>query len=305
VAKVAKSLDMLDLQLMYNYTTATCFTLTPNAALKEVWRLEIPKLAFQWDFVMRGLLAISALHLAHFKPDKREYYTSYALTQHNLGLREAIPLLLNINEDNCSALFIFSSLHIPLAMARPRQTEDFLLFKNEGPAELLILIRGLRAVIDSSADTLMSGPLSSLFRTGMQKTRVSAEQLGEIEPLRNLRAIVNEYCDSESDRNAYMQAIDELAKCFARISSSAVVETSEVFVWFWRLSERYLDLVKERRPEALSIFGFFCVLLKRLEPMWWMHGWSVHLLDKIYHSLAVDVRYWIRWPIEELGWVPD
>jgi hypothetical protein len=304
VATVTGSLNMLDLQLMYNYTTSTCFTLSPNNALREVWRLEIPKLAFQWDFVMRGVLAISALHLAHFRPDKREYYTSYALAQHNLGLREAMPLLLNINEDNCSALFIFSSLHVPLALGRPRDSDDFLLFKNEGAAELLILIRGLRAVIESSGVSLQSGPLGTLFRVGLQKTQLSAEQMVEIEPLRNLRKNIEEFCDSDVDRKAYTKAIDELARCFSRIDVSAVIETSEIFVWFWRLPERYFELVKEKRPEALSIFGFFCVLLKRMEPIWWMHGWSTHLLEKIYQSLDQDVRYWIRWPIEELGWVP-
>jgi hypothetical protein len=157
---------MLDLQLMYNYNTTTCFTLSANAVVKEVWRLEIPKLAFRWDFVMRGLLAVSALHLAHFRQDKRDYFNAYALFQHNLGLRDAMSLLLEINDDNCSALFIFSTLHIPLALGRPRDPGDFLLFSNEGAAELLILIRGVRAIIESSGSSLVNGPLGPIFRIG-------------------------------------------------------------------------------------------------------------------------------------------
>jgi hypothetical protein len=151
---------------MHNYITATSFTLSANTTVKEVWRLEIPKLAFRWDFVMRALLAISALHLAHFKQDKRDYYNSYALFQHDLGLREVRSLLLNINDENCSALFIFSTLHIPLALGRPRDPGDFLLFRNEGAAELLILIRGVRAVIQSSGRSLVNGPLGPIFRIG-------------------------------------------------------------------------------------------------------------------------------------------
>jgi hypothetical protein len=160
------SLQMLDLQLMHNYNTSTCHTLSANATVKEVWRLEIPKLAFRWEFVMRALLAISALHLAHFRQDKRDYYNAYALFQHNLGLREVRSLLLNINHESCSALFIFSTLHIPLALGRPRDPGDFLLFTNDGAAELVILIRGVRAVIDSSGSSLKSGPLGPIFRIG-------------------------------------------------------------------------------------------------------------------------------------------
>jgi hypothetical protein len=296
---------MLDLQLMHNYTTATCYTISANPVLKEIWRLEVPKLAFQWDFVMRGVLAISALHLAHFREDKREYYTAYALYQHELGLREVMSLLLNVNDENCSALFVFATLHVLLALGRPRDAGDFLLFRNAGAAELVILVRGVRAIIESSHDSLLTGPLGPIMRMGRDQTKFLSEQTHEIEPLRNLRASINEHCTSSQDREAFNRALDALGKCFAASRNVGAAETAGILVWFWRLPDRYLELVKSMNPEALSIFAHFCVLLKRLEPMWWMQGWSIHLLEKIYHSLDQDLRHWIRWPIEELGWVPN
>jgi hypothetical protein len=102
-------------------------------------------------------------------------------------------------------------------------------------------------------------------------------QTTEFEPLTNLRKLINNYCVSEPERDAYNQAIDELARCFQRVVSIVVVETSDVFVWFWRLPEGYLDLVRDKKPEALSIFAHFCVLLRRLEPTWYVDS-SFHFL---------------------------
>ena len=59
--------------------------------------------------MMRGVLAIGALHLAHFKLDRRKYYLSLAAHHQEIGLREATALLPVISEENCSAVYIFSA----------------------------------------------------------------------------------------------------------------------------------------------------------------------------------------------------
>jgi hypothetical protein len=42
-----------------------------------------------------------------------------------------------------------------------------------------------------------------------------------------------------------------------------------------------------------------------LDSCWWMEGWATHLIAKIYHLLDEEHRLWIRWPIEEIGWIPS
>jgi hypothetical protein len=36
-----------------------------------------------------------------------------------------------------------------------------------------------------------------------------------------------------------------------------------------------------------------------------MEGWSIHLISGIYDSLDEEHRLWLRWPMEEIGWVPS
>ena len=86
-------LNMLDLELLHNFSTSTCYTLHSDPALKTLWRINVPQLGFQYDFVMRGLLALSALHMAYYKPERRDLYVAHAKLQNQAGLRAVAAML--------------------------------------------------------------------------------------------------------------------------------------------------------------------------------------------------------------------
>lgn len=98
------ALNLSDLELLHNYVTSTAFTLHTDPALKALWRINAAQLGFQNDFVMRGILALSALHLSRFRPERRDFYMSQALLQHQAGLRMTTGLLSSITKENCSAV---------------------------------------------------------------------------------------------------------------------------------------------------------------------------------------------------------
>ena len=104
-----------------------------------------------------------------------------------------------------------------------------------------------------------------------------------------------------------MAAIVELRKSFAVAYSEeiAVLESSDVFIFLFRVSEEYLYLLKDRTQESLAIFAYFCIITKRLENAWWSQGWSDHLMSQIHDLLDEEHRLWIRWPMEEIGWLPS
>lgn len=104
----------------------------------------------------------------------------------------------------------------------------------------------------------------------------------------------------------YADAIYELQKSFAVVyQEGARCESEDVFIWLFRVSDEYLMLLRERTQEALSIFAFFCVIPKRLEANWWIEGWSGHLMTRIYLLLDEEHRLWVRWAMNEIGWVPN
>ncbi len=71
------------------------------------------------------------------------------------------------------------------------------------------------------------------------------------------------------------------------------------------MDDGFIEMLDQRSPPALVIFAHFVVLLKYLGSCWWMQGWSTHLLQEIWSLLDQEHRVWIRWPIEEIGWLPS
>ncbi|TVY92470.1 Sterol uptake control protein [Lachnellula willkommii] len=304
-------MNMLDLELLHNFSTSTSLTLHTNPALKTMWKVNVPKVGFSYDFVMRGILAVSALHIAHFTPEKRDYFVAQALIQHQSGLRVATSMLSNITDENCSAVYIFSALTLFFAIATPRKPGDFLIVGETGVVDWLILIKGCISIAATGQEILSKGPFGLMFRAEERKERLreelAADFHGEADPLRELRDHINNSQFSEQDYHTYHAAIEELRKIYALIykQSYADYEPGDLFTWLFHLSPQFLDKFQAHSQESLAIFAYFCVLLKRANECWWLDGCGIHFLAQTYDLLDEDHRLWIRWPIEECGWVPN
>lgn len=95
------SLNMLDLRLMFHYTTQVASTITgAGISDTDIWNHDVPMLAFEYRFLMHAVLAFSATHLA-----RTETGLDQCVTWHR---GEALKLLreeiLDINADNTDAL---------------------------------------------------------------------------------------------------------------------------------------------------------------------------------------------------------
>jgi hypothetical protein len=299
---------MLHLELLHNFSTLTCYTLSHNAAVKDVMRIEAPRVAFGNDYAMHGLLAVSALHLSHLRSDKQQYYLSYANEQYELGLSLVTPLVQTLNPQNCSALYMFAVFSVVFSTAKPRNPHDFPLIGDGQSWDWFTNFRGMRALIEPSVDVLRKGPFGPMFQMGMQRSKLREQSTSECEQLLHLRQLVSEFCSEPKDLKIYSATIDELAKCYNVLYgpvTSQLFELSDVFIWLWRVPDEYLTLVRKKTPEALSILAYFAVMISRLGNWWWLDGLSGYLISTIWRELDSEYRSWIRWPIEEIGGLPE
>ncbi|RDL38261.1 uncharacterized protein BP5553_02601 [Venustampulla echinocandica] len=305
-------LNMIDLELLHNFSVSTCLTLHNDPALKTLWKVNVPQLGISNDFVMRGILAVSALHMAHFLPEKREFYLSQAFNQHQSGLRTATSILPNVTEENCSALYVFSALTLFFSLAGPRDSDQLLGSAGDtGISDWLSLLQGAHSILTTALDALVKGPLGPMFEAGRRRDAMRENYAlafpPEQDPLQELRHFLNSSGVDERTFHTCHAAIEELRKSFAAIykQGSQDREPSDIFIWLFRVHGEFLGLVRGHSQEALAIFGHFCVLLKLMDYRWWMEGSALQLLSKVYELLDEDHRLWIRWPIEEVGWVPS
>lgn len=282
--------------------------------MRNFWRVNVPQMGFTTPYILRSILAISALHLARFRPDRKEYLISQAFHHNNAALAMASPLINDIDRENCVQLFLFSSITNFFAFGKPREPTDFLLANthlpnNHAVPDWLYIFRGVRVLLEAEGATLHASSIAVMFESGMQMHDFWLTHKFENEAIRELETnIRNSVGDNSELRDLLLHTMDALQRSFAQIYEAGQTEenrTRGIFVWLYKIRASYITLVGEGNNEALCILAFFCVLLRRLDYLWWVEGWGLHLIERIYSRLDDAYKLWIRWPIEEIGWVPD
>ncbi|KKK15809.1 hypothetical protein ARAM_001191 [Aspergillus rambellii] len=292
--------------LLHHYSTSTCYTISMHPMLQMVWRIRVPQVGFSFHFVLRAILALAALHLAHLKPENRAHYVAEAEFHHNMALQMASAVLSNITEENAPAIYLFSTLTSIISCAKPRLPDDCWMI-GDRDIEWLTLFRGTWFIIESAENAIKTSVLSPIFINGIRRRRArEAKSTTNMSFLDDLRRLLKETVMDAKELACYLDAVDEMSKSFATIADVGPdnCQTADVFVWILETSEDYLRLLRERKPEALVIFSYFCVITKALEWAWWMQGLSTHLIEGIYRQLSEEHRCWLQWPMEQLGWIP-
>lgn len=95
------NLNLLDLKMFHHYCTNVWQTIiAANISEPQVWKNEIPALAFEYPFLMHCILSFSATHLSRTEAGLEDYITHHRLEALSL-LRGAV---LNITDENTDAL---------------------------------------------------------------------------------------------------------------------------------------------------------------------------------------------------------
>jgi Fungal specific transcription factor domain len=299
----AAPLNIMDLELMHHFCTSTCLKIHNDSTITRIWSISVPVLGFSHDFVMHGILAVAALHLAYLRPEMRDIYLPQATYHHEEGLRKATPALSQLEEGNGSAIYSFSGLTILYTFASSRD--------DAGIADWIILSRQTYSIIRYSNEKLFNGPLGPMFAAGARRSDLQGQLVTEgveVPQAEQLIQLLFRICERTADdwkREAYRQAIDELHKVF-RVTYSQPLDTlqaTDVYIWAYRIKDEYLSLLEEQTQEALVIMVFFAVIpqLFDTEKHWFLDGFGMHLISKIYPLIDEYHLPWIEWPLREVS----
>jgi hypothetical protein len=69
-------------------------------------------MAVDCEHLMRSILAVSALHLSRYHPQKKAFYIQRAMHHHQAASSAAIALLTDLRADECERLHVFSILTV-------------------------------------------------------------------------------------------------------------------------------------------------------------------------------------------------
>lgn len=303
-------LDIADLELLHHYMTWTYKTLPSGATTDqhEIWQTRVVQLGFQHEFLLRGILAVSALHLAYMVPTRRETLALHASTHQSEAIQLFHKALDHVNTSNCVALFAFSCIIVVLTFAAPKPSTD----NNTGIQKEILdwfhMVRGCNSVLQTQWETVSQSFLAPLLKKGMMHETAPSHSVRDTVHITGLLRLCSTDSLSQDTEaaNVYALTIHELLNSFTQVT--ILVERKQdfvpvIFVWPITIPQAYLIYLGERRPEAMVILAHYAALLRRVDDQWYMEGWAKYLVKQIDSALGEEWKTWLAWPKEATGLV--
>jgi len=272
---------------------------------ERIWQTTIPNLSLRHPALRRGLLAVSALHLASTSTSSRRWqYLDTARTHQSqafLGLY-ADDETSDVPDSECNATFALCCLMIVFAFGyclvdsendpdQPDTLDEFL--------EIFQLTRWLVSIMISVLERVGVGELSPLVKpedprpTMPDMSRLVVLSLRRQNGMEALR-------DPAHEEALHDSAIEHLSHALEQLMKGGEPKVF-AFCWSFRIPAGFLELLEARRPFALVILAHYAVILHHLRESWWMGAWGTRILSEIGDLLEPEWRALIGWPVDATG----
>lgn len=254
-------------------------------------------MALKHDFLMHGILALSGLHLSRMQPSRSRKLSVLASVHEQLALPSFRKhLSQDFSNDTCHAVFSFSGFVVPFILASESSLEASTSripgLSNDSP-HWFHAVRGLAVLLEGNWSTLAQGPYAPLLVTPLEA--ISCVNNPDDDRLAEIQQLVlsgDEISDAEETIPCQL-ALDGLR----RVLSWPGLESGFV-AWPGMVSVEYLRLLHHQHPVALIILAHYCVLIKRIERVWYLRGLGQNLLSSIHEVLPPKWRPWLEWPMQ-------
>jgi hypothetical protein len=117
----------------------------------------------------------------------------------------------------------------------------------------------------------------------------------------NLPAIKVSTTNEEMD--SYRDAIERNTNMFAGVAGGhdSISRRIASSAWACKVSETYIQMLREQRPPALIILAHYCLLLKQCEDCWFMKHRAAGLFEAIQKRLGTEWHIYIDRPRNVFG----
>lgn len=291
-------LNFEDLELMHHFSTVVCFTLSKDPRIQRMWQISVPKEAFSKPYLMHGLLAISALHLAHTSLNGTEEYRAIASRHEDIALASFRPLLQEVTSENCAAMCASASLTVVfcagfLAERIPKPGPL------EGILEIGHLARGVGIVAESAAAWLSQSSMEPLMQYPDIRNSPPLSHDTQ-EALAQLKSCVMEVEDPDN-ATSYLVAIETLDGNFRAM----LVKPDHPVIclaWLVLVDRHFVDLLKQEAPLALLIVAHWGVMLNVASETWFVRSWGRQIIEYVYEHLPKDWKPRVAWPAKKVAY---
>ncbi|RAL13878.1 uncharacterized protein BO97DRAFT_366278 [Aspergillus homomorphus CBS 101889] len=292
-----------DPELMHHYSLYTSRSIAKRPEMQQVWQVEIPKTAYSHEFLMHGILALSALHIACSCPGRYSSYLKSSRYHITLALRSFRRALLSPTAENCCALFASSSIIMLYTFATPAEPDGAGTWAIlESFIELFQLCRGILALKGFMTE-IRNSPLRPLFRQDFDvpvyiaKGNPNKLFVGLENELHQLSSFLDAELPEIHQRFSCGHALEQLDYSFKCIQNAELpLECGMIFIWPISVKEEFIYLVKEMNVGALVLMAYYCAQLCLFEDYWFVGERARSLFSEISTALPERLWKWLAWP---------
>lgn len=297
--------DSEDMELLWNFSQKTCYSLQEVGPLpdpeRKVWTEIIPQMGMKNEYVMHGILALSAIHLAHDRPSERSRLCALRDKHIERGIAQYRIVISSLNSEYSHACFAFSVL---LVMAE-KPGARFNIASMQAGLGIVGLLRGALTVIHPFTEAMKSGPLAGVYESWTSRL-AKPQPPNESDGFR-LRQMTQYWNPSishytPSQARILHESYEKLVECFGLLSSqNDIPDLACALSWIGTLSFDFMSMIAAQDVGALILLGHYCVLLHRIRACWWIEDEGKGLLGQILALLGQRNEHWVRWPVQEVG----
>jgi hypothetical protein len=255
------------------------------------------KTGLQSPYLMHELLAISALHLASLNPTRSEIYLHQAIILQSRALSLFNSECNNINNSNCVAVLLFSSIlghHLladTLAKRDPGGLDAFM----ENYVHCIKIHRGIHTIAMTAWPQLMESDLEPILSSSSRFTSrfpKGGDCRHIIELVDTSRAL------DEEEKEACRLLIRHLQVGF----DAAAGEQQQgyrhymIYTWLMLAPPKFIDLLLKKTPEALILLAYYSILLHHGRGLWQVGDAGVHVFQVIRDYLHPQWHIWLQHP---------
>lgn len=302
----SKTFGLRDLELMHKFSTETYRSLCTEASDHYTWQVILPQKALDHPFLLNGILALGALHIASTlnQPTALSYIDT-ALQYHNMAFAPYRHAIDNLTPDNCDAAFGHAIITTVIGIALPRLTaaRDGSSNMTENIVVVVELLKGVSKIL-SIARPWMKTRLFS-YRTAffnVDPTKIDKETDAAITRLANLNDDTVSRIDADH-HPVNKDAISKLHKCFCRYADNG--DAGSVLGWLAAVDKVFVHCLRSRHVVPVLILLHWAVLLDQLDgQIWWARNSGKALVSELLAILPSGNTPWEEaklWPKQKCG----
>ncbi|KAF4634442.1 hypothetical protein G7Y89_g3665 [Cudoniella acicularis] len=158
---------------------------------------------------------------------------------------------------------------------------------------------GVRTILRACWDHLMANEIKELIlsETAMEYLGFIKEEPEEAKKSQPFNFLLEDLDTTSVDTEtvlAYSTSVDALNRIFREVGGMHVMKFTAI------VCKRFVNLVGERDPRAFTIVGYFLMLLKKLDRVWWLQGAAERDFRFVMKSLSEEWKSRMAWAASEI-----